>query len=106
MLMVLSHFEEGETNLTRHPQLLDLVRQNRWLEEDPGALELICRIHNLHLNGSEEGKPPLAPAQEKLEQRFRHMCLSTANTLAAAKKSGCREPQRSKAALAYRKAYL
>ena len=33
MLMVLSHFEEGETNLQRHPQLLDLVRQNRWLEE-------------------------------------------------------------------------
>ena len=23
MLMVLSHFEEGQTNLTRHPQLLD-----------------------------------------------------------------------------------
>jgi len=31
--MELSHFEEGETNLQRHPQLLDLVRQNRWLEE-------------------------------------------------------------------------
>ena len=33
MLMVLSHFEEGGTNLTRHPQLLDLVRHNRWLED-------------------------------------------------------------------------
>ena len=37
MLMVLSHFDEGETNLTRHPQLLDLVRQNRWLEELSGT---------------------------------------------------------------------
>jgi len=90
MLMVLSHFEEGETNLQRHPQLLDLVRQNRWLEEDPGAMELICQIHNLHMKSEEDkGRPPVAPAQEKLENRFRHMCLSAVNTLAASKKAGC-----------------
>lgn len=90
MLMVLSHFDEGETNLTRHPQLLDLVRQNRWLEEDPGTLELICRIHNLHMKNAEDSsRPPVAPGQEKLENRFRHMCLSAANTIAAARKSGC-----------------
>lgn len=89
MLMVLSHFEEGETNLQRHPQLLDLVRQNRWLEEDPGAMELICRIHNLHMKGEDKGRPPVAPAQEQLENRFRHMCLSAINTLAAAKKANC-----------------
>ncbi|CAE7293917.1 unnamed protein product [Symbiodinium natans] len=70
MLMVLSHFEEGGTNLTRHPQLLDLVRHNRWLEDDPGALELLCRIHNFHMKGAEDkGLPPLAPEQEKLEHR-------------------------------------
>ncbi|CAE7253111.1 unnamed protein product [Symbiodinium microadriaticum] len=54
MLMVLSHFEEGGTNLTRHPQLLDLVRHNRWLEEDPGAMELLCRVHNYHMKQAED----------------------------------------------------
>lgn len=90
MLMVLSHFEEGGTNLTRHPQLLDLVRHNRWLEEDPGAMELLCRVHNYHMKQAEDkGRAPTAPEQEKLEQRFRSMCLSAINTLAAASKAGC-----------------
>merc|ERR1719352_1686336 len=46
MLCVLSHFEEGTTNLDRHPQMLEMCRHHRWLEEDPGALELLCKIHN------------------------------------------------------------
>jgi len=90
MLMVLSHFEENETNLTRHPQLLDLVRHNRWMEEDPGAVELLCRIHNLHMKAAEDkGRAPVAPKQEQLEMRYRHMCLSAINTLAAPKKANC-----------------
>eukprot|EP00439_Symbiodinium_sp_Y106_P068221 s1072_g11.t1 len=77
MLMVLSHFEEGGTNLTRHPQLLDLVRHNRWLEEDPGAMELLCRVHNYHMKQAEDkGRAPTAPEQEKLEQRFRSISSS------------------------------
>ena len=50
MLMVLSHFEEGGTNLTRHPQLLDLVRHNRWLEDSKliGSRSLIVLKNTSH----------------------------------------------------------
>lgn len=50
MLMVLSHFEEGETNLQRHPQLLDLVRQNRWLEETKNKLLMSYSCANFLMN--------------------------------------------------------
>lgn len=86
MLVSLSYFESGETNLHRHPQLLDLMRQNRWLEEDPGTLELLCQVHGLDLNyGTKATGDKNAP-----EQRFRSMVICGINTLAAAPKSGCK----------------
>lgn len=87
MLLVVSHFEEGGTNLTRHPQMLELVRHNRWLEEDPGTLELLCKVHTSHSMSSKG--PDLGSQETSKEQRMRAMCLSAINTLAAPKKAGC-----------------
>jgi len=90
MLVAVSHFEEGETNLDRHPQLLTLVRQNRWLEEDPGTLELLCRIHNTLLKqGTEGGEERVVNEDAELDARMRHMILSAINTLAAPKGAKC-----------------
>eukprot|EP00440_Ansanella_granifera_P044366 gb/GFBE01048088.1/.p1 GENE.gb/GFBE01048088.1/~~gb/GFBE01048088.1/.p1 ORF type:complete len:295 (+),score=97.24 gb/GFBE01048088.1/:1-885(+) len=90
MFMVINDFGEGETNLTRHPQILDFVRHHRWLEEDPGALELLCRIHNNNMKACEDkNRPALGQEEKKRDSRFRNMCLSAINTLAAPKKAGC-----------------
>mmetsp|Transcript_133771 Transcript_133771/g.416072 ORF Transcript_133771/g.416072 Transcript_133771/m.416072 type:complete len:284 (-) Transcript_133771:23-874(-) len=95
MLIVISHFEEGTTNLDRHPLMLDLARHNRWLEEDPGTLELLCRVHSQAMRGTGAGtggaQPPgssaIQPSPE--EVRMRNMCFSGINTLAAPRKAGC-----------------
>lgn len=91
MLICLSHFEEGDTNLDRHPLMLDLTRHNRWLEEDPGALELLCRVHNHVMKG--EGGGDNARHTREFEDpenhRMRNMTLSAINTLAAPKRAKC-----------------
>mmetsp|Transcript_78283 Transcript_78283/g.207762 ORF Transcript_78283/g.207762 Transcript_78283/m.207762 type:complete len:301 (-) Transcript_78283:51-953(-) len=96
MLIVLSHFDDGKTNLDRHPQMLDVVRHNRWLEEDPGTLELLCRVHSQAMRKGSGGGPggagPSGGAVVEVspeEHRMRHMCLSGINTLAGPKKAGC-----------------
>jgi hypothetical protein len=89
MLIAVSHFEEGQTNLDRHREMLDLVRHHRWLEEDPGALELLCRCHNHAMKqGSEHGGS--AKMHDDPEgHRMRSMTLSAINTLAAPKRAKC-----------------
>lgn len=96
MLIVISHFEEGMTNLDRHPQMLDLVRHNRWLEEDPGTLEFLCRVHSQAMRkgggGGPGGAGPSGGAtlqDSPEEMRLRNMCLSGINTLAGPKKARC-----------------
>jgi len=88
MFCVVSHFDDGQTNLERHPQMLDLVRHNRWLEEDPGTLELLCRIQASSLKRS--GKKQDGPQEDPQEARMRDMLVSGMNTLAGAKK--CKLP--------------
>jgi len=88
MFCVVSHFDDGQTNLERHPQMLDLVRHNRWLEEDPGTLELLCRIQAASLKRS--GKKQDGPQEDPQETRMRDMLVSGMNTLAGAKK--CKLP--------------
>lgn len=81
MLVAVSHFEEGETNLERHPAMLDLVRHNRWLEDDPGALELLCRIHHQVMRNEKNEKPE--------DSHMRNMLLGAINSLAAPAKCDC-----------------
>lgn len=88
MLITISHFEEGCTNLDRHPQMLELMRNHRWLEEDSGTLEYLCRAHNhsMRLSGSSQqngGRRPMDGSRESKEDaRIRAMCFSGINTLA------------------------
>lgn len=88
MLLVITNFEEGQTNLTRHPQLLDLVRHHRWLEGDPGTLELLCRMHNLNMKQTDDKhRPPPGSAEADLDFKHRSMCLCAINTLAGPEKA-------------------
>lgn len=91
MLIAVSHFEEGQTNLDRHPAMLDLVRHHRWLEEDPGCLELLCRIHNhVMKEGDEYGGGGRGRGNDDPEShRMRNMVLSAINTIAAPKRAKC-----------------
>merc|ERR1719331_1521524 len=66
MLIAMSHFEEGDTNLDRHAQMLDLVRHHRWMEEDPGTLELLCRVHNNVMKDS-NGEPAQGRHKREME---------------------------------------
>lgn len=86
MLIAVSDFAEGQTNLTRHPQLLDLVRHNRWMEEDPGTLELLCRIHNMVMRSSGDKS---AKKETPYDAEMRNKLLCGINTLAAPKRSKC-----------------
>lgn len=87
MLIAISDFREGETNLIRHPQMLDLVRHNRWLEEDPGTLELLCRVHNRNLRAPKEGQA--IPKETPLDVEMRAKVMCGINTIAAPKGTKC-----------------
>lgn len=98
MLVSVSHFEEGQTNLERHPQILELVRHNRWLEEDPGTLELLCRAHNFSMRigtNMKKGRRGVDSDDEirvedtEEESRIRAMIFCGINTLAAPKYAKC-----------------
>jgi len=83
MFMAMTFFEEGETNLERHADLINMVRQHRWLEEDPGTLELMCRVHHNAMRQSDK-------ATEGSEDRtMREMLMCAINTIAAPKRCGC-----------------
>merc|ERR1719198_1188290 len=85
----MSHFEEGDTNLDRHALMLDLVRHHRFLEEDPGTLELLCRVHNhVMKDGGEHGRQT-REFEDPESHRMRNMVLSGINTLSAPKRSKC-----------------
>mmetsp|Transcript_12182 Transcript_12182/g.27876 ORF Transcript_12182/g.27876 Transcript_12182/m.27876 type:complete len:281 (-) Transcript_12182:106-948(-) len=88
MLIVLSHFDEGKTNLDRHPHLLELVRHNRWLEED-NTLELLCRVHTQAMRSGEKGTSAAKIQESPEEVRLRNMCLGGINTLAGPKRAKC-----------------
>lgn len=91
MLIVMSHFDEGSTNLNRHPQLLELFRHHRWLATDPGTLELLCRVHNQSMRRAgelaEQGEEQLKETPHDI--RMRNMILSAINTIAAPQRAGC-----------------
>lgn len=89
MLIAMSHFEEGDTNLDRHAMMLDLARHNRWLEEDPGTIELLCRVHNHVMKESGENGRHAREFEDPEQHRMRNMVLSGINTLAAPKKAKC-----------------
>lgn len=92
MFIALNHFEEGQTNLDRHPQILDIVRHHRWLEEDPGSLELLCRIHNHAMRDGENGDRgrDMSSTEESQQNfRMRSMTLSAINTIAAPNRAKC-----------------
>eukprot|EP00448_Togula_jolla_P009261 CAMPEP_0170610658 /NCGR_PEP_ID=MMETSP0224-20130122/22777_1 /TAXON_ID=285029 /ORGANISM="Togula jolla, Strain CCCM 725" /LENGTH=415 /DNA_ID=CAMNT_0010936049 /DNA_START=8 /DNA_END=1252 /DNA_ORIENTATION=+ len=84
MLVALSAFETGETNLTRHPEMLELARHHRWLEEDPGTLELLCRVHSAHMRRSNASPIPGREENEE-DARMRNFIMCGINTLAAPK---------------------
>jgi hypothetical protein len=92
MLVLVCHFEEGSTNLDRHPQMLDLFRHHRWLEQDPGALELLCRLHNASMKrgGDDPDRGHHSRVHESPEDaRMRNMLMSAINTMAAPSKAEC-----------------
>jgi len=90
MLIAVSHFEEGDTNLDRHAIMLDLARHHRWMEEDPGALELLCRVHNhVMKEGSEHGGRHTREFEDPEHHRMRNMVLCGINTLSAPKRAKC-----------------
>eukprot|EP00747_Dinoflagellata_sp_TGD_P180932 gnl/TRDRNA2_/TRDRNA2_34199_c0_seq1.p1 gnl/TRDRNA2_/TRDRNA2_34199_c0~~gnl/TRDRNA2_/TRDRNA2_34199_c0_seq1.p1 ORF type:complete len:358 (-),score=77.16 gnl/TRDRNA2_/TRDRNA2_34199_c0_seq1:72-1145(-) len=79
MFMAICQMEQGETNLDRHPQMLEIVRHNRWMEEDPGALEVLCRVHHQVMKDSSN-------TPESEDARMRELLVSAINTLGAAKR--------------------
>lgn len=90
MLIARSHFEEGETNLGRHAKLLELTRQHRWLEEDPGSLEFLCQLYNHAMRkATGDGQGHRRVQEDPEDTRLREMVLSGINTLAAPKKCEC-----------------
>eukprot|EP00929_Paragymnodinium_shiwhaense_P012037 TRINITY_DN11862_c0_g1_i1.p1 TRINITY_DN11862_c0_g1~~TRINITY_DN11862_c0_g1_i1.p1 ORF type:complete len:323 (+),score=82.33 TRINITY_DN11862_c0_g1_i1:48-1016(+) len=85
-ICAVSEFQGPETtNLTRYPELVEIFKAHRWLDHDPGALELLCRLHAMH-----QPARPLHRGDVDSEEavRFRNILVCAINTLAAAQLSG------------------
>lgn len=83
MFMAMTFFEEGETNLERHADLINMVRQHRWLEEDPGTLELMCRVHHNAMRQADK------QTEASEDRTMREMLMCAINCIAAPKRVGC-----------------
>ncbi|CAE8647842.1 unnamed protein product [Polarella glacialis] len=82
MFLVICRSSEGGTNLARHREILEMARQNRWLEE-ACTLELLC---SLHRHGSDMLVSELT---RKQDLDCFQMVASTINTLAATRCPEC-----------------
>lgn len=69
-------------NVARHRDILSLARQNQWLEEDTGVVELLCCLHQKLSGSLNNGTDP------SLVRMF-EMLVGTINLLAAPEKCGC-----------------
>jgi len=85
MFVAVTHCGRHETNIERHHDIMDLARQHRWLEEDPGTLALLCQVHRDALKEAGESGALSAVSQEMCD-----MLISAINTLAAPSKTGCK----------------
>eukprot|EP00403_Amphidinium_massartii_P002178 CAMPEP_0178379346 /NCGR_PEP_ID=MMETSP0689_2-20121128/4895_1 /TAXON_ID=160604 /ORGANISM="Amphidinium massartii, Strain CS-259" /LENGTH=260 /DNA_ID=CAMNT_0019999445 /DNA_START=1 /DNA_END=780 /DNA_ORIENTATION=- len=81
MLMALSHFEEGSTNLHLHIEIRNHVGSHQWMEDDPGAVELLCRVHNNML--AEVRASGLQNIEDSPENEMRKKIISAVNVLVA-----------------------
>lgn len=95
--LAVSHFPDGSHNLHRHVEILELGRHHRWLEEDPGCLRLLCRLHiSVLKSGSpseedrrmgREEKRHRSPQEREEDQQFQECLLCAVNMLAAPKQA-------------------
>lgn len=86
MFVAVTHCGRNDTNIERHHDIMNLARQNRWLEEDPGTLELLCQVHRLALKEASE-----VGAMSDANQEMSEMLISAINTLSAPSRAGCKE---------------
>eukprot|EP00429_Kryptoperidinium_foliaceum_P051944 CAMPEP_0176087142 /NCGR_PEP_ID=MMETSP0120_2-20121206/43624_1 /TAXON_ID=160619 /ORGANISM="Kryptoperidinium foliaceum, Strain CCMP 1326" /LENGTH=236 /DNA_ID=CAMNT_0017420981 /DNA_START=84 /DNA_END=791 /DNA_ORIENTATION=+ len=81
MFMVINHFEQFDINIGRHHDILNLARQNRWLEEDPGTIELLCQL--------QRSITKTGDTLERSDEQAEAMLVTAINTLAAPPRAGC-----------------
>mmetsp|Transcript_57453 Transcript_57453/g.162179 ORF Transcript_57453/g.162179 Transcript_57453/m.162179 type:complete len:292 (-) Transcript_57453:28-903(-) len=84
--LVIAHHEKYDINIGKHHDIINVARQNRWLEEDPLTLQLLCHIHRSLLDNA--GNKGMLSSEDKTME---DMLVSTINTLAAPSRAGCNE---------------
>uniref|UniRef100_A0A7S1PK49 Uncharacterized protein n=1 Tax=Alexandrium catenella TaxID=2925 RepID=A0A7S1PK49_ALECA len=87
MFIAVVHHEKLKDNLVRHHDIMNIARQNRWIEEDPGTLELLCRLHRSLIKADSIGQKSTTMEDQKMED----MVISAINILAAPPLCGCKE---------------
>lgn len=87
MFLSVAHFEAHSNNLANHRDIMSIARQHRWLEEDPGTVELLCQVQRCLRSSGNSG----AESVSGLDARMEDMVLSGLNTLAAPSRAGCSE---------------
>mmetsp|Transcript_102049 Transcript_102049/g.304527 ORF Transcript_102049/g.304527 Transcript_102049/m.304527 type:complete len:292 (-) Transcript_102049:46-921(-) len=85
MFIAVVHHEKLKDNLSRHHDIMNIARQNRWIEEDPGTLELLCRLHRGLLQVNKDGERSISSDDQKMEDKL----ISAINILAAPPLAGC-----------------
>jgi len=84
MFIAVVHHDKYDINIARHHDIINIARQNRWLEEDPGTLELLCRVQRGFLKGTGNEK-----SISMEDQSMEDMLISAINTLSAPVLAGC-----------------
>lgn len=83
MFMSAAHCGKDELNLANHHEIMEVARANRWLEEDPGTMELLCQL----LRSLRSADQPMVTRSE--DTRIEELLLCALNTLAAPPRAGC-----------------
>mmetsp|Transcript_105811 Transcript_105811/g.329896 ORF Transcript_105811/g.329896 Transcript_105811/m.329896 type:complete len:292 (-) Transcript_105811:44-919(-) len=87
MFVAVAHHEKLKDNLARHHDIMNIARQNRWIEEDPGTLELLCRLHRALNKVATDGQKSTSMEDQAMEDKL----ISAINLLAAPPLAGCPE---------------
>mmetsp|Transcript_78246 Transcript_78246/g.162483 ORF Transcript_78246/g.162483 Transcript_78246/m.162483 type:complete len:286 (+) Transcript_78246:52-909(+) len=83
MFLAAADTGKNDSKSPHHRLILELAKANKWLEDDPGVVELLCQLLKLDRDGNNSKPGILDPSG------MEEILLNGLNTLAAPSRAGC-----------------